>query len=550
MQKGRLYKQDGDVIMKKKKMLTLEDLFKFCKAQKVYAFNSKESGYQLCVAVPATFEQEENEDSSLLYVKVKAFHTGLNRNQSNVTFDAAQKSLGTFANKPILAAIHTDPKTGEEDFMSHEMDMDDDGNIIYIEKQVGNFTSDEPYMEQDPDKEDRYYVYATAAIPREYTHAADIIERKGGTKVSVELIVNEFAYDGEADELLLTDIEVSGLTLLGTDEDGNQVEEGMEGARLDIADFSTSKNCSFSYQELKDVIKETVQQALNDIQNSKEGGQKMKFSEDKLNELLEKYAVKSEDLTFDLEAIESDEALVEAFEAQFSNPSGDPDPELAPEEKKVEMSLKLGEKELSFAKSLSDEIYALTDLVNAEYAEDGTYYSCDVYDGGTAKTRYVIMQDIWTGKAYKQSFTVKDGVYSLKNEREEVFAEWLTASEREQLDSIRSNYASMSAELTSAKELIAKYEAEPDKIALLESEDYKQVSETAEFAKLRKKETYFDLSIDDVKAKADAILLAAAKAGKVEFAKVESTEEQPSVSSKPLMPFSNTKKRYGTLLDV
>ena len=531
--------------MKKKKMLTLEDLFKFCKAQKVYAFNSKESGYQLCVAVPATFEQEENEDSSLLYVKVKAFHTGLNRNQSNVTFDAAQKSLGTFANKPILAAIHTDPKTGEEDFMSHEMDIDDDGNTIYIEKQVGNFTSDEPYMEQDPDKEDRYYVYATAAIPREYTHAADIIERKGGTKVSVELIVNEFAYDEDADELLLTDIEVSGLTLLGTDEDGNQVEEGMEGARLDIADFSTAKNCSFSYQELTNVIKETVIQALNDIQNSKEGGQKMKFSDEKLNELLEKYAVKAEDLTFDLEAIESDEALVEAFEAQFSNPSPEPEPEptSAPEEKQVEMSVKLGANTKEFAKSLSDEIYALTDLVNAEYAEDGTYYMCEVFDGGTAKTRYVIMQDMWTGKAYKQSFTVKDGVYTLKNEREEVFAEWLTASERDQLDAIRSNYASMSAELTSAKELISKYEAEPQKLELLNSKDYEQVAETAEFAELKKKETYFDLSIEDVKAKADEILLAAAKAGKVEFAKVDSTQER-SASSKPLLPFSNPKKRY------
>ena len=74
--------------MKKKRMLTLDDLFKFCKAQKVYAFSSKESGYQLCVAVPATFEKKENEDSSLLYVNVKAFHTGLNRNPSNVTFDA------------------------------------------------------------------------------------------------------------------------------------------------------------------------------------------------------------------------------------------------------------------------------------------------------------------------------------------------------------------------------------------------------------------------------------------------------------------------------
>lgn len=532
--------------MKKKKLLTLEDLVKFCKAQKVYSFSSKESGEPLCVAVPATFEQKESENSSLLFAQIKAFHTGRNRNKSNVTFDAAEKSLETFAYKPILAAIHTDPKTGEEDFMSHEIDMDDDDNIVYIEKQVGCFTNDEPYMEQDPNNEDRQYVFAIAAIPREYTHAADIIERKGGTKVSVELIVNEFSYDEEADELLLTDIEVSGLTLLGTDEDGNQVEEGMEGARLDIADFSTTKNCSFSYQELTNVIKETVIQTLNDIQNSKEGGQKMKFSQEKLNELLEKYAVKSEDLTFDLEAIESDEALEEAFEAQFAeNPSGDSEQESEPtvEEKTIEMSVKLGEKELSFAKSLTDVIYALTDLVNATYAEDGTYYGVDVFDSGSAKSKYVIMQDMFSGKAYKQSWNLKDGVYTLKGEREEVFAEWLTASEREQLDSIRSNYATMSAELTSANELIAKYEAEPQKIELLQSEDYKQVVETAEFAKLMEKETYFNLSIEDVKAKADEILLAAAKAGKVEFAKVEPTQER-SASAKPLMPFSNPKKRY------
>lgn len=528
----------------RKKLLTLEDLVKFCKEQKIYSFSSKEKGYQLCVAIPAQFEKEEDESSSLLFADIKAFHTGRNENDSSVTVDAMHNSVSTFAYKPILAAFTTD-KNGNEDFMSHEMDMDDDGNIIYIEKQVGCFTADEPWIEKDSENSEKEWIFAKAAIPREYTHAADIIERKGGTRVSVELIVNKFSYDENEDVLLLEDIEVSGLTLLGIYEEGDDpetdyVREGMKGARLDIADFSTSKNCSFSYQELKDVIKETVQQALNDIQNSKEGGQKMKFSEDKLNELLEKYAVKSEDLTFDLEAIESDEALVEAFEAQFSNPSGDPEPEPAPEEKKVEMSLKLGEKELSFAKSLSDEIYALTDLVNAEYAEDGTYYACDVYDGGTAKTRYVIMQDIWTGKAYKQSFTVKDGVYSLKNEREEVFAEWLTASEREQLDSIRSNYAAMSAELTTAKETIAKYEAEPQKMELLQSEAYKQVAETAEFSKLMEKEAHFDLSIEDVRSKADEILLNAAKAGKVEFAKVE----QPTAPSKPLMPFGNVKKRY------
>lgn len=536
--------------MKKKKLLTLEDLVKFCREQKLYSFSSKESGYQVCVRVPARFTKKEmEEDSSLFFGTIKAFHTGKNRNDSSVTDDAMKNSIPTFAYKPILAAFTTD-SNGDEDFMSHEMEIDDDGNIVYIEHQVGCFTTDEPWIEVDEKDSNKNWIYANCAIPREYTHAADIIERKGGTKVSVELIVNKFSYDENEDVLVLEDIEVSGLTLLGVYEeganpkDGGAVEEGMQGARLDIADFSKEKNSVLSHEELTTVIKETVMQALNDINNSKEGGQKtMKYSEEKLNELLEKFGAKLEDLTFDFEAIESDEALESAFEAQFSNPSDDETP--APKEKQIEMSVKLGEETKTFAKSLTDVIYALTDLVNATYAEDGTCYGCEVYDGGTAKSRYVVMVDIFGAKAYRQNYTIKDGVYSLKGDREEVFAEWVTASEREQLDSIRSNYATMSAELEGVKATLAKHEAEPDKVAILESEDYSKIAEIKEFADLKKKENHFDLSVDEVREKADQILLNAAKGGKIEFAINESKTDV--VNSKPLAT-NNTKKRYGSLL--
>lgn len=537
--------------MKKKKLLTLEDLVKFCKEQKLYSFSSKESGYQLCVRVPSLFEKKEAENSSLFFGTIKAFHTGRNRNDSNVTDDAMTNSKSTFAYKPILAAFTTDAN-GDEDFMSHEMEIDDDGNIVYIEHQVGCFTTDEPWIEADPDDASKNWIWANCAIPREYTHAADIIERKGGTKVSVELIVNKFSYDENEDVLVLEDIEVSGLTLLGVyeeganPEDGGAVEEGMKGARLDIADFSKQKNSVLSHEELTTVIKETVMQALNDMNNSKEGGQKtMKYSEEKLNELLDKFGAKSEDLTFDLEAIESDEALESAFEAQFSNPSDDENKlDLISEEKQIEMSVKLGEETKTFAKSLTDVIYALTDLVNATYAEDGTWYAVDVFDQGTAKSRYVIMQDMWSGKAYKQAFTIKDGVYSLKNDREEVFAEWVTASEREQLDSIRSNYATMSAELAKVQEKLSKYEAEPKKMEVLADEAYSKVAETEEFIELKKQENHFDLSVDEVVEKADQILLNAAKSGKIDFS--VDTKNQ-SVTSKPLQ-MANSKKRYGSLL--
>ena len=536
----------------KKKLLTLEDLVKFCKAQKMFNFSSKESGYQICVQVPATFAKKEDPQSSLLFADIKAFHTGLNRNQSNVTVDAAKRSLDTFAYKPILAAFMTDDK-GEEDFTTHEMDLDDDGNVVYIEQQVGCFTADKPYLEKDPDHEDRQYVMAVAAIPREYTHAADIIERKGGTKVSVELVVNEFQYDEDNDELLLTDIEVSGLTLLGKDrETGKPVEEGMEGARLDIKDFSRDNNSIFAKEEIKQFIQDSIKEALDNI-HSKEGGQNsMKFSQEKLNELLEKYAVKSEDLTFDLEGIESDEALEQAFEAQFSNPSPEsepapepapePDPvtEAEPEEKTVTMSVAYGETVRSFSRSLGDVIYALSDLVNATYSDDQTIYMVDVFDDGSAKSKYLIMQDMFSGKAYKQGWSFKDGVYALKGERTEVYSVWVTAEERDELESLRSNYAAVSSKLEETSKELDLYKAEPEKIDMLNSEDYASVKGTAEFAELSKRETYFSLSKEEIESKLNAMLVNFAK----QYGKENAPETTTPVSVKRF-GFGDTENKSG-----
>ena len=44
-----------------RKLLTLEDLAKFCKEQNFSKFSSKASGYQLSVQIPATFEVENGE---------------------------------------------------------------------------------------------------------------------------------------------------------------------------------------------------------------------------------------------------------------------------------------------------------------------------------------------------------------------------------------------------------------------------------------------------------------------------------------------------------
>ena len=329
---------------KPKKILTIEDLVQFCQTQNFNKFSSRNTGYQLSVQVPASFEvAKENNDDTLLFCKVKCFHIGINRNQSSVTKAAAEKAMKTMAYKPILADFCTIiDEDGNEvrDFTSHTMEIDDDGNVNYIERQIGAFTADEPYIEHD-DEVNKDFIFAIAAIPREYTDAASIIERKNGTKVSVELLINEMEYSAKDRVLELTDITVQGLTCLGTDPNtGKQVEEGMKNSRLDIIDFSQDNN---SIVDKINVNKETNQKLIETLdklnntlskfninqaeisadENSKEGGniEVSKFFE----ELLAKYNKTESDIEFEVEGL-SDEELESKFAEVFGEVSNEEDP--------------------------------------------------------------------------------------------------------------------------------------------------------------------------------------------------------------------------------
>ena len=96
----------------------------------------------------------------------------------------------------------------------------------------------------------------------------------------------------------------------------------------------------------------------------------------------------------------------------------------------------------------------------------------------------------------------------------------VTEDEEAELDKIRSNYAAVT-------EKLAKYESESEKMSILESEDYASISDQKDFEELKKQENHFDLSVEDVKSKADAMLLEYAKKGILNFAKVETKKEEP-----------------------
>ncbi|WP_288681639.1 hypothetical protein [uncultured Eubacterium sp.] len=529
--------------MSKRRIYSLEDLYNLISKDKAnYSFNSERTGYQLAVQIPAQFEiMKENNDDSLLFCKVKLMHSGENRNHSSVADNALIKASKTLAYKPVLANFmeYTDEQSGEtlKDFTSHDIELDDDNNIVYIEKQVGCFTSDDAFFEVE-EESGHNFLYGYCAIPRDYTAAASIIERKGGTKISVELGINEMQYNTSSNVLELTDVTITGATLLGKNATTlNNVEEGMKNARVDLLDFSEENNSLFSsisedehskLIETLDKLNKTLSGFninQNPINNFEKGG----FEETnmtKFEELLKKYNKTAEDVTFEYEGL-SDEELEAVFEATFDevepepvsepvveaekktgdsepNPEDEPDDENDPEpesgDEPVEDPKENSEVKEKFTKTfeLSHEdvraaLYQL--LAPIEETLNEYYYIVTVYDNS-------FIYESCCGNFYKQSYTKENDSIAFEGERQEVFTEFVTADEKAELESMRANYSSISEKLAEYEEA----EEIADKMTVFEDEAYSSYLDTVEFKALMEKENVKKFTKEELAEKADAAL--------------------------------------------
>ena len=540
-----------------KKLLTLEDLAKFCKEQNFSNFSSKDTGYQLSVQIPANFEVDGNtyQDNTLLFGKVKVFHIGPNRNGSSVTKNAAEKALSTIAYKPLLANFCE--VDGVKDFTSHDMELNDDGSVTYVEHQIGCFTADAPVIQYDETTE-KEFVFAKVAIPREYTDACDIIERKNGTKVSVELLVNEMNYSAKDDILELTDIIVQGCTCLGTNpETGDSVEEGMQGARLDIVDFSVDNNSIVdkSNNELNSKMLEILEK-LNDtisnfnIQNfNQEGGEN---AMNKFEELLDLYGLTVEDVTFEVEGL-SDEDLEAKFvevygdaeEFKKKKKCSDEEDESEEEEdfagcgkKKKRCAVNTENSTVEFELSHDDIRMALYGLLESTWDENSYAWVCEVYDNYFIYQKETYSEEGYDYKYYKQSYSKNEDNVELSGDPVEVFSTFVTEREKTALDMIRSQYE----ELKAFKENVEKQELKVQKDAILESAEYAEIKDSEEFkALVADAEKY---SVDELKVKADLIFAAAMKK-KFNFeAKPEKKSVGINFNAKP-----NKKSAYGNLFN-
>lgn len=541
-----------------KRILTEDDLLMFCQEQKFTKFNSEDTGYQLALKVPTTFEIDDAVDDShrgMMKLKIRIFHTGLNRNKSYVSKASAEKAMNTIADRPVLAAIHQ-LDDGTWDFKGHEVEIvkNDKGKeeLRYIESQVGSFSSTPAFWEHDDDL-DKDYVCAYAYVSENYTKTCEIIRAKQGTKNSCELFINDLSYNAKEKYLELNDFYVNGSTLLGSEDDGTEIREGMEGSRADIVDFSVENN-SIKYDRDEKLIEvlENLNKAISNFdskpnyvqEKTKKGGNEGKMK--KFEELLDKYGKTAEDVTFDYEGM-SDAELEEKFMEMFGSDNADQtginsnnNVKEGGESQQYENLVR------TYEISHEDVRYALYKLLAPfEDADNECYYISNVYDS------YFVYEGYCVDKIYRQNYIKDEDSVEFEGERIELFRELLTASEKAELESMRSNYA----ELKSFKDVTEDNARRAKKEDIINAKKYSVLSKkdsngnymNADFAELVA--SMNDYSVEEFETKVK-VLHSDFMAEHSSFAAKETQIEKPTASKKLFTnPESkNTKtSRYGKL---
>lgn len=534
-------------------------------------------GEKQIIYSPLLFSKDNSfDDDRFMKVRIAAMHDGINRNNSNFSIDTIKDAEETFKNIPILAnVVKYKDKDGNEtlDYGGHDFHIEadafneDETRLIYDEKVVGVVPESNNFEIIYDSDTGKNYVWVDALLYRDYgNYVCDILEsREGKTDVSMEIICDDMSYSTKDNSLHVGSMTASAITMLGAN-----VEPAMKNAHIESYSVDRREQVVQIMQELKQSLDNYIKTA--NAAKVKEGG---KGALNKFEELLEKYGKTAEDIDFEYADLD-DESLETAFAKAFAD-SDEPDEDEAEvdgeipadneddepadgtdeatnedsesdaeddskpleddtsESESTNLSISFSKTGKVFSVSLSEIIYALSDLVNVTYAEDGYYY-VDVY----ADDKYIIMHNYYDNKIYKQSYKIRKGEYQLTGERIEVHAQYLTPEEEAIIDELRKDYSVLEEKIHEyeEKELHEKREEVFSKNA------YSAYLNDAEFVELKSNMDKY--TVDELQEKAE---LAFAKCVQKLGFSLEENEQAPKNTRFGVFAKADasTKGRYGSI---
>jgi hypothetical protein len=551
-----------------KRIMTIDKLYNFCKKNNYTHFNSSEYGKELVVQMLGNFEKKDKSADRLTegltpFIS-RAFHDHVNLNKSEIEEESFKENVPSSHLRPILAHIKKDEETGELDFGSHDYFIETDENgedkMIYQEQPIGVIDGTKTSIEYDEEAEVNRAVLHGYLYDEYCQDAIDILNRRGTVDCSIELCIRSMSFNSKNNTLVLDDFYVSGLTLLSA-----KTKPGMAGSNFKIEDFSID-NKQLNYDQNDKLIEaleklNTILSSLDINDKIKEGGtivekdfeevadtEEVTETEETTEEEVTVTENESEETVDETSEEETVEDTTESEETEATENQEEPETGETPTESEGNYSVSIQHGDKCFEISLDEKIWAISQLVNTQYGEaDNTYYGVTVYE------KYVIMEDYWNGKYFKQTYKEEDDVFSLTGDRVEVFAEFVTAEEQESLKEMRSNYAS----LVEFKSNTEQKELHSQREAVLSKKDYSVLAEKDKEGKF-KNASYAELyskmdeySVEDLEKEAKILLGEYALNGG-KFSATTETEERKTVSVKLFANPNNTKKkpsRYGNLFN-
>lgn len=383
------------------------------------------------IAFESKFDKPKKFNSQFHMVKVYVAYAGKNRNGSIISKETFEKI------KPSLYGV---PIVGEwkgEDFGSHggKIEISEDG-VEYIDttKPYGFVDSSADVQWEKVKEEDgteREYLTTTAFLWTErYPEALRVLENKNNQ--SMELNVFDIKESEEHEGYFeILDGEFSALCILG-----ESVEPCFESAK--VSQFNLDK----------DTFKAEFTQMVKELKNS------MGFNKESQTEKGTEGGEDMKDEKFEEEVVEetSEEGTEKDTEESVKEGQSDKtdDKKVADNTDEDEVFTK------TFELSHDDIRCKLYKLLHEIEKEDDNYYYIDeVYDD------YFIYSS-WdeTPKHYKQNYIKTDIDVAFEGERVEMFVEFLTAKELEELNKMRDNYSLILKENEKLKDFKAQKEKE------------------------------------------------------------------------------------------
>lgn len=342
-----------------------------------------------------------------------AYH-GDNRNFSSISKDVFEKMIPSLYGIPVVGEW----KEENEDFGSHggKLEISDEG-IKYVEttKPFGFIDSQAKVWWENVTEEDgtvHEYLFTECFLwTGRYPESEKVLE--GNSNQSMEIFVKS-GNEREDGYFEITDAEFSALCILGSQVEPAFESSGFKQFNLDKETFKTEFNL---------MVKELKQSLFE----GGEGVEDKKFEEDVVEtteETTEEFIETTEESTEDVEetTVDTSEETEETTE-EFNEEVAETTEEEV--EEKFTKVFELSHDDIRL------KLYGL--LYEVEEEDDDWYYINEVFDNYFVYSGYK--------KIYKQGYIKTDVDVAFEGERVEMFIEYLTAEELEELNNMRNNYS-------------------------------------------------------------------------------------------------------------